>query len=74
MTIEEYRANPVLLGFGGEPGPAVGNIETHECTVEDGTKIRLRVYYPKNFDKKSGNKLPAYINVHGGGVQHLSTQ
>jgi fermentation-respiration switch protein FrsA (DUF1100 family) len=34
----------------------------------------LRVYYPKNFDKKSGNKLPAYINVHGGGVQHLSTQ
>lgn len=67
MTIEEYRANPVLLGFGGEPGPEVGEIKTYECPVEDGTKIRLRVYYPKNFDKKSGQKLPAYINVHGGG-------
>lgn len=67
MTIEEYRANPVILSFGGAPGPDVGQIKSIEIPVEDGTKITLNIYYPQNYDADQSQPLPCYFNVHGGG-------
>lgn len=70
MTIEEYRANPVIVSFGGEPGPEVGEIREIEIPVRGGEKITCRLYYPEDYDK-DGRALPAYVNYHGGGTYHL---
>lgn len=67
MTIEEYRANPVILSFGGAPGPEVGKIDSIQIPVEDGTKITLKIYYPKDYDANKSEPLPCYMNIHGGG-------
>lgn len=67
MTIEEYRANPVILSFGGAPGPEVGEIKSIEIPVEDGTKITLNIYYPQTYKANQSEPLPCYFNVHGGG-------
>lgn len=67
MTIEEYRANPVILSFGGAPGPEVGKVEDLYVPVEDGSQIPVKVYYPKSYNAENPKPLPCYFNVHGGG-------
>lgn len=67
MTIEEYRANPVILSFGGAPGPEVGKIDSVDIPVEDGAKITLKIYYPREYDSQTSGPLPCYFNIHGGG-------
>lgn len=67
MSIEEYRADPVILSFGGAPGPEVGTIKDFQAPMQDGTEITLRTYYPKGVDPASAQGLPCYFNVHGGG-------
>lgn len=70
MTIEEFRANPVIAGFGRETPPDVGSIETLAFPSEDGSELRLKIYYPRGYDKHSDEHtsgLPCYFDVHGGG-------
>lgn len=68
MTLEEYRANPVILSFGTIPGPDVGIIEEISIPVDDGTaSIPADVYYPTGFSKAQMERLPCYVNYHGGG-------
>lgn len=68
MTIEEYRAKPVILGFGSAPGPSVGDIQDISIPVS-GASIPARVYYPPDFQQ--GQTRPCYVNFHGGGVSVL---
>ncbi|KAF8315198.1 hypothetical protein DL93DRAFT_2166897 [Clavulina sp. PMI_390] len=66
MTVEEYRANPVIAGFGVERGPEVGSISEIKIPVSGDEQILLRIYRPK--EQKDTSKLPpVHINFHGGG-------
>lgn len=69
MTIEEYRQNPVIIGFGVDAGPPIGPIVDIDIPVT-GATIKARMYHPP--DAPQDAQLPCYVNFHGGGVS-LST-
>lgn len=67
MSIEEFRAGPpIIVSFGTEKGPEIGEISQLKIHVADPPgHIALHIYKPA--DWKEGDQRPLFCNYHGGG-------